>query len=110
MASPDRPAPRSRADRRASATFDFRFHPAFRLVALPLGVREATAAVTVADGDLDARFGPWRVTTPLANIESARVTGPYVWPKVIGPAHLSLADRGLTFATNPDRGVCLSFH
>ena len=27
--------------------------------------------------------------------------------KTAGPAHLSLADRGLTFATNGDRGVCL---
>ena len=30
--------------------------------------------------------------------------------KTIGPAHLSLADRGLTFATNRDEGVCIRFH
>ena len=40
---------------------------------------------------------------------SATVTGPCSWPKVIGPAHLSLPDRGLTFATNPERGVCITF-
>ncbi len=37
-------------------------------------------------------------------------TGDYSWPKVIGPAHLSLRDGGLTFASNPDAGVCISFH
>jgi len=35
------------------------------------------------------------------------ITGPYTFVKTAGPAHLSLADRGLTFATNGDRGVCL---
>ncbi len=105
----DRERPRRTRTSRRSETFDFRFHPAFRLAALPLGVRESTAAVTVGGGDLDARFGPWHVTTPLSNIEAAHVTGPYAWPKVIGPAHLSFADRGLTFATNADRGVCVQF-
>jgi hypothetical protein len=30
--------------------------------------------------------------------------------KVFGPPHLSIADRGLTFATNARRGVCIRFH
>ena len=29
--------------------------------------------------------------------------------KTAGPARLSLADRGLTFATNPDAGLCIRF-
>jgi hypothetical protein len=59
---------------------------------------------------LVARFGRWRVDTPLGNVASAELTGPYrPWMKVIGP-HLSLADRGLTFGTNTDAGVCLRFH
>jgi hypothetical protein len=32
------------------------------------------------------------------------------WPKVIGPPHVSLKDRGLTFAGNPGAGVCIRFH
>lgn len=36
------------------------------------------------------------------------ITGPYRFVKTAGPAHLSLTDRGLTFATNGDRGVCLA--
>ncbi len=61
----------------------------------------------MADGGLTARFGPWRVQTALNNIADVSITGPYTFVKTAGPAHLSLADRGLTFATNADRGVCL---
>ena len=30
--------------------------------------------------------------------------------KTAGPAHLSFSDRGVTFATNGDRAVCVRFH
>lgn len=92
-----------------SASFTFRFHPAFRVPAALVGVTPGNSAVAVEDDELVARFGHWTVRTPLTNVESAEVTGPYAWPKVIGPAHLSLADRGLTFATNADEGVCIRF-
>lgn len=58
---------------------------------------------------LEVKFGPWRVRTPLTNVVGTETTGPYQWFKVIGPAHLSFADRGLTFATNGERGVCICF-
>jgi hypothetical protein len=87
----------------------FRFHPAFRIPARLFGVRPETAVVELDDDHLTARFGPWRVQTELENIAAARVTTGYAWPKVIGPPHVSLADRGLTFATNPDMGVCIEF-
>lgn len=93
----------------STAAFSFRFHPAFAALALPLGVRPETSGVDVADDGLVVRFGPWRVRTPLSNIVAATVTGPYRWPKVVGPPHLSLSDRGLTFGTNPDEGVCIRF-
>lgn len=93
----------------ADATYSFRFHPAFRLPARLAGVTPDSASVELDGDELLARFGHWSVRTPLGNVESARVTGPYAWPKVIGPPHLSLADRGLTFATNPDEGVCIRF-
>ena len=49
------------------------------------------------------------LTTPLSNIAEITESGPYkVW-KVIGPPRLSVADRGITFATNADRGVCVRF-
>ena len=89
--------------------FDFAFDPRFRLAALPFGVTPGTAAVELDDLHLSIRFGPWRLFTSKANVESAEVTGPYDWWKVAGPPHLSLADRGITFATNGDQGVCLRF-
>lgn len=92
-----------------TATYEFAFHPAFRVPAALVGVTPATASVELDDDELFARFGRWSVRTPLSNVASATVTGPYSWPKVIGPAHVSLSDRGLTFATNPDEGVCIRF-
>jgi hypothetical protein len=72
-------------------------------------VTPSTAWVEVGDEHIEARFGPWRAQTALANVADASVTGPYTVPKTIGPAHLSFADRGLTFATTSRRGVCISF-
>jgi hypothetical protein len=89
--------------------FAFRFAASYRLTARAFGVRPATAFVDVDEGKLDAHFGPWRVCTPLANITDVAVTGPYAFLKTAGPARLAITDRGLTFATNGDRGVLISF-
>jgi len=89
--------------------YSFRFHPLFVLPALLVGVRSSTARVVVDGEELRAEFGPWTLRTTLDNVAGAEVTGPYAWPKVIGPPHLSFADRGLTMATNPDRGACIRF-
>jgi hypothetical protein len=90
--------------------FHFAFGPAYRLPARAFGISPATAWVEVGDDTLDARFGPWRVSTPLANVGDVAVTGPYAFWKTAGPARLAITDRGLTFATNGDRGVLISFH
>jgi hypothetical protein len=97
-----------------SLRFGFRFDSWYRLAALPFGVSPSTAHVDVrsgADGErtLVARFGPWQVSTPVANVLSATPTGPYATVKTIGPAHVSLRDFGLTFATNRERGLCIRF-
>jgi hypothetical protein len=57
-----------------------------------------------------ARFGPWRLRTSMANIAAVDITGPYAFLKTAGPARLGITDRGLTFASNGDRGVLISFH
>jgi hypothetical protein len=89
--------------------FGFAFTPAYRLSGLAFGISPATAWVDVGDSALAARFGPWRVSSPLANVSDATVTGPYAFWKSAGPARLAITDRGLTFATNDDRGVLISF-
>ena len=63
----------------------------------------------VGDEAFEARFGPWHVRTPLTNITDVDVTGPYAFWKTGGPARLAITDRGLTFATNGDRGVLVLF-
>jgi len=90
--------------------FGFRFDTLYRIAAAPLGIDDDRAFVEIEDDRmLRARFGPWLVETPLANVAGACPTGPYSMLKTIGPAHLSLADRGLTFATNRAQGVCITF-
>src|SRR3954462_2972017 len=88
-------------------TFDFRFDRSYRLAALPLAVRPATTSGTGDGGDLAGRFGPWRLRTPLANVAGTEVSGPYSFVKTAGPPHLSFSDRGVTFATNGERGLCI---
>jgi hypothetical protein len=95
----------------AARRFDFHFDRMHRLLALPFGISPGSAFVEIdlSAGRLTARFGRWCVETPLANVVGACVTGPYWTPKTAGPPRLSLADRGLTFATNDVAGVCIQF-
>jgi hypothetical protein len=88
---------------------DFAFERAYRIAGLPFGVTPSTAYVDVVDGELSVRFGPWRLRTPLTNVTGVEETGGYTFLKTAGPPHLSLADRGVTFATNGRRGLCVSF-
>jgi hypothetical protein len=89
--------------------FPFRFDPAYQRAARPFGVTPGRAWVEVDAGRFEARFGPWRLGTPLGNITAVEITGPYAFLKTAGPARLGVTDRGLTFATNGERGVCMTF-
>ena len=93
----------------APTRFGFRFADAYRRPARLFGITPASAYVDLSDDALDARFGRWRVRTPLANVTGVEVTGPYAFLKTAGPARLAVTDRGLTFATNGDRGVLILF-
>jgi hypothetical protein len=92
-----------------TARFDFWFTPAYRAAGLCFGIVPGTTEAVVTPSSLSVRFGPWRVLTSLDNIEAIAVTGPYAFLKTAGPARLAVTDRGLTFATNGERGVRLSF-
>jgi hypothetical protein len=89
--------------------FRFAFAESYRRAALPFGITPRRAWVRVGDTELEARFGPWRVRTPLTNVTGVEITGPYRFFKTAGPARLAITDRGLTFATNGDRGVLIHF-
>ncbi len=90
--------------------FRFAFDPAYRRAARPFGVTDDNAWVDVSEDAIDARFGRWRVNTPLSNVKDVAVTGPYRFVKTAGPARLAVTDRGLTFASNGRRGLRVSFH
>ena len=92
------------------AVHRFAFDPSYRLPALLFGVTPATSRVVVEGGRLDIRFGPWRLSTPLSNISGTQLSDGYSFVKTAGPAHLSFADRGVTFATSAGPGLCMTFH
>ncbi len=93
----------------SSERFGFAFARSYRAAGRAFGITPATAWVDVGNETLEAHFGPWRLSTPLFNIVDVAVTGPYAFWKTAGPARLAITDRGLTFATNGERGVLLSF-
>lgn len=92
-----------------TATFRFRFSFLYRILAAPFGVSPSTSVVQIRDGHFEIRFGPWWLSTPVSNLARWEHTGPFSVPKTAGPAHLSLADKGITFATNKERGICFEF-
>jgi hypothetical protein len=89
--------------------FDFRFASAYCLAARPFGITPERAWVQIDDQHLLAHYGPWRLRTTLDNISRVAITGPYRFYRTAGPARLGITDGGLTFASNGDRGVLLSF-
>ncbi len=89
--------------------FAFAFDPGHQFASLPFGVTPATSVARVDETDLWVRFGLWTVRTPLTNVIGYELSGPYTFAKTAGPARLSFADKGLTFATNHRAGVCLKF-
>jgi len=108
------PTPTGARKDRAAAPGRDRFAFAFARRLMPVsaafGVIPPTAHVDVDETELRIRFGPWSLRTPLHNVRSLTPTGPYSWWKIAGPAHISVADRGITFATTTERGVCIRFH
>lgn len=93
----------------ATRRYDFAFATSYRIAALVFGVTPSTAWATLGPDGLRVRFGPWRLHSQLDNIEGGQLSGGFGWLKTAGPAHLSFADRGITFATNGDSAACLSF-
>ena len=90
--------------------FPFAFSPSYRLPALIFGITPKTAWVEVSENELKARFGPWSLRTSLSNISGTEESSGFAYLRTAGPAHLSLKDRGVTFASNGDRGICVKFH
>jgi hypothetical protein len=78
-----------------------------RPLLLLFGVRPGNAYVDL-DGELDARFGFFRIRTPLTNVVSWRIEGPWLWITAIG-VRTNLLHRDVTFGGSPHGGVRLDF-
>ena len=91
----------------AAQRFPIRLGPRSRPLLRLFGVRDGNAYVTL-DGELDARFGRFRMTTPLSNIASWRIEGPWLWITAIG-VRTSLRYRDVTFGGNQEGGVRIDF-
>lgn len=89
--------------------FPFAFASSYRLPALLFGIMPRTTSVCVEDGELRVRYGPWSLRTPIENISGGELTGDFAFLKTAGPPHLSFSDRGVSFATNGDRALCVHF-
>jgi hypothetical protein len=96
------------AEHGTGLTFPFAFRGLAGAAAKLAGCRQ-TDGVVLAHGRLVIRFGPWTLDTALDNVVDAQESGPFQLIKVAGMPHLSFADRGITFGTNTDAGVCLTF-
>ena len=71
------------------------------------GVMGDNAYVDLGE-ELDARFGWARVRTPVSNIESWRIEGPWLWITAIG-VRMSIRRRDLSFGGTPRGGVRMDF-
>jgi hypothetical protein len=89
--------------------FEFAFAPSYLRLSRVLRINPATAWVEVGEETFEARFGFYRVRTPLANVAGVEITGPYAFWKTAGPARYAITDRGLTFASNGERGLRIDF-
>jgi hypothetical protein len=74
---------------------------------LVLGVRPGNAYVEL-DGEFDAHFGLYRVHTPLANVVSWRIEGPWRWITAIG-VRMNVRHRDTTFGGTTRGGVRVDF-
>lgn len=89
--------------------YRFDIKPLYQPFLLALGVTPKTAWADLGPEGLDARFGWWRLRTPLENISGWERSGPYRAYRAIGP-RMSGTDFGLTFGSSTRGGVCLKFH
>ncbi len=88
---------------------EFAFATSYRLAGLAFGITPRTAWVEIGPAGLQVRYGLWRLETPLDNITGAVVTGGFGFIKTAGPPHLSFSDRGVSFTTNAQSALCVSF-
>ena len=77
------------------------------LLRIIFGVRDDNAYVDLGD-ELDAQFGYGRLRTPVTNIRSWRIEGPWLWITAIG-IRRGIRDGVFSFDGTKEGGVRLDF-
>jgi hypothetical protein len=72
------------------------------------GVKADKPPVVRIDGDLEVEFGLFRFRTPVTNIVSWRIEGPWPWITAIG-VRRSIRHGDVSFAGSPRGGVRVDF-
>ena len=72
------------------------------------GVKADSPPVVRLDGDLEVEFGRFRFRTPVANIVSWQIEGPWRWITAIG-VRRSVRHGDVSFAGSPRGGVRVDF-
>ena len=94
----------------ATRRYDYRLGSRSGPVLRLFGVRgPEDAFVDVSDSELIARFGRFEARTPITNISSWRIEGPWLWITAMG-VRMSVRHGDLTFGGSPHGGVRLDFH
>ncbi len=90
--------------------FPIRVGPRSRPVILLWGARPETAWAEIDDDEFRARFGAFRIRTPLANIATWRIEGPFTWIKAIGVRMSVFGGGDVSFAGAAHGGVRIDVH
>jgi hypothetical protein len=93
---------------RTVARFPIRLGRRSRPLLLLFGVREGNADVTLEGGVFLARFGFYRLRTPIANIARWRIEGPFRWITAIG-VRRSVRGGDVTYGGSHHGGVRVDF-
>lgn len=91
----------------AESFFPYERDNRWKPVLFPIGVR-STDGVTITETTMRATFGFFSVETPLSNVVGTKITGPHRWYTAVG-LRLSFSDDGITFGTDPRRGLSIEF-
>ena len=91
----------------AAQQFPFRIGQRSRPLLRLFGVRTGNAFVVV-DDELDAHFGFFRIQTPVTNIASWRIEGPWHWITAIG-VRRSVRHGDVSFGGSHRGGVRVDF-
>ncbi|MES2210174.1 MAG: hypothetical protein V4515_08315 [Chloroflexota bacterium] len=78
------------------------------IVRLLFGATPDSAWADVGPASLRAQFGRFAFDTPLENVASWRIEGPFRWITAIG-VRMSVRHRDVSFAGSPHGGVRLDF-